>query len=273
MSTAEVRPAAANRAAGVGTTDLKLEVVVIRVSDVERAEELYGRLGRRLDGEEVGHIRAALHLIVDGIPSTSSGLCMSSPSRWFNARSTTTSSLIARRSPKLMIAVRHSGYDEQCGRVIGTVIKLAVDEQRGRPRNAGGHAIRTITLDSREQVVPAPIPFELCNVEVELTRVADEVAIRQRALAMKEQLVHAPELSLSPRRLRCPGRGKCVRVQVGQRKVTERESCAAGSEPLHSLSRAERLARVRTLVVAVHEQKRRSRRPSHMIDAVLDRSN
>jgi len=35
----------------VATTDMKLEVVVIPVSDVDRAKEFYGRLGWRLDAD------------------------------------------------------------------------------------------------------------------------------------------------------------------------------------------------------------------------------
>jgi len=51
MSTTEPH---AGRAAGdvsTGTPDLKLEVVVISVSDVDRAKEFYGRLGWRLDAD------------------------------------------------------------------------------------------------------------------------------------------------------------------------------------------------------------------------------
>jgi bleomycin resistance family protein len=37
------------RGASVARVDMKLEVVVIPVSDVDRAKEFYGRLGWRLD--------------------------------------------------------------------------------------------------------------------------------------------------------------------------------------------------------------------------------
>ncbi|MEI9985704.1 MAG: hypothetical protein WDN69_22495 [Aliidongia sp.] len=49
MSTNEVRSDDAARNAGVAGTDMKLEVVVIPVSDVERSKEFYGRIGWRLD--------------------------------------------------------------------------------------------------------------------------------------------------------------------------------------------------------------------------------
>jgi catechol 2,3-dioxygenase-like lactoylglutathione lyase family enzyme len=50
MSTKAVRSADA-RDAGVAKVDMKLEVVVIPVSDVDRAKEFYGRLGWRLDAD------------------------------------------------------------------------------------------------------------------------------------------------------------------------------------------------------------------------------
>jgi catechol 2,3-dioxygenase-like lactoylglutathione lyase family enzyme len=48
MSTNEVR---SNDATSVARVDTKLEVVVIPVSDVDRAKEFYGRLGWRLDAD------------------------------------------------------------------------------------------------------------------------------------------------------------------------------------------------------------------------------
>lgn len=47
MSTTETSPPAA--AAGAGTIDMKLEVIVIPVSDVERAKRFYEALGWRID--------------------------------------------------------------------------------------------------------------------------------------------------------------------------------------------------------------------------------
>jgi catechol 2,3-dioxygenase-like lactoylglutathione lyase family enzyme len=48
MSTDEVR---SNDATSVASVDTKLEIVVIPVSDVDRAKEFYGRLGWRLDAD------------------------------------------------------------------------------------------------------------------------------------------------------------------------------------------------------------------------------
>ena len=47
MSTNEVR----TNDAAVARIDMKFEVVVIPVSDVDRAKEFYGRLGWRLDAD------------------------------------------------------------------------------------------------------------------------------------------------------------------------------------------------------------------------------
>src|SRR3954464_13172766 len=51
MSTTEVRTDDATSVARVGRFDMKLEIVVIPVSDVDRAKEFYGRLGWRLDAD------------------------------------------------------------------------------------------------------------------------------------------------------------------------------------------------------------------------------
>ena len=51
MSTIENRASASSGTARDGSVDMKLEVVVIPVSDVDRAKEFYGRLGWRLDAE------------------------------------------------------------------------------------------------------------------------------------------------------------------------------------------------------------------------------
>jgi catechol 2,3-dioxygenase-like lactoylglutathione lyase family enzyme len=51
MSTTEVRSNDATSEASVGKVDMKLEVVAIPVSDVDRAKEFYGGLGWRLDAD------------------------------------------------------------------------------------------------------------------------------------------------------------------------------------------------------------------------------
>jgi catechol 2,3-dioxygenase-like lactoylglutathione lyase family enzyme len=49
MSTVEDRSSDDTGTAGVGSIDMRLEVVTIPVADVDRAKEFYGRLGWRLD--------------------------------------------------------------------------------------------------------------------------------------------------------------------------------------------------------------------------------
>jgi catechol 2,3-dioxygenase-like lactoylglutathione lyase family enzyme len=51
MSTKPVRANDPTRDAGVARVDMKFEIVVIPVSDVDRAKEFYGRLGWRLDAD------------------------------------------------------------------------------------------------------------------------------------------------------------------------------------------------------------------------------
>ena len=51
MSTTAIRSKDATTDARVGKVDMKLEVVTIPVSDVDRAKEFYGGLGWRLDAD------------------------------------------------------------------------------------------------------------------------------------------------------------------------------------------------------------------------------
>ncbi len=51
MSTTKVRSNDANEIASVNNIDMKFEIVVIPVSDVDRAKEFYARLGWRLDAD------------------------------------------------------------------------------------------------------------------------------------------------------------------------------------------------------------------------------
>ena len=51
MSTTEDRSNDAGGTASAGSVDMKLEVIVIPVSDVDHAKEFYGRLGWRLDAD------------------------------------------------------------------------------------------------------------------------------------------------------------------------------------------------------------------------------
>jgi len=51
MNISEVRNNDAISDASVARVDMKLEVVVIPVSDVDRAKEFYGQLGWRLDAD------------------------------------------------------------------------------------------------------------------------------------------------------------------------------------------------------------------------------
>ena len=51
MSSAEIDNQMAAEGPAAGTVDLKLEVVVIPVSDVDRAKDFYGNLGWRLDAD------------------------------------------------------------------------------------------------------------------------------------------------------------------------------------------------------------------------------
>ena len=57
MSATEERSSDAGGTANVGGVDMKLEVVTIPVSDVDRAKQFYGRLGWRLDDTPPGVVQ------------------------------------------------------------------------------------------------------------------------------------------------------------------------------------------------------------------------
>ncbi len=68
MSSAEVRSNQATADASVGQIDMKLEVVVIPVSDVNRAAEFYERLGWRKDADIVNGDSRLLQFTPPGSP-------------------------------------------------------------------------------------------------------------------------------------------------------------------------------------------------------------
>jgi len=68
MSTAEVRSDGATSGASAGKVDMKLEVVVVPVSDVDRAAEFYGQLGWRKDADVANGDSRRLQFTPSGSP-------------------------------------------------------------------------------------------------------------------------------------------------------------------------------------------------------------
>ena len=69
MSTVQSRESAA-QTAKARTVDTKLEVVVISVSDVDRAKEFYAKLGWRLDGDYSGESWRVIQFTPPGSPAS-----------------------------------------------------------------------------------------------------------------------------------------------------------------------------------------------------------
>ena len=84
MSTTEVSSHDASRTASVKNLDMKLEVIVIPVSDVDRAKEFYGSLGWRLDAD----VAAGDHFHLIQFTPPGSGLRVLG-STWHNLTSAT----------------------------------------------------------------------------------------------------------------------------------------------------------------------------------------
>ncbi|TCR70318.1 VOC family protein [Bosea sp. BK604] len=68
MSDTQVRSETADKAKGTRTNDLKLEVVSIPVSDVDRAKHFYGALGWRLDADIAGENFRVIQVTPPGSP-------------------------------------------------------------------------------------------------------------------------------------------------------------------------------------------------------------
>jgi hypothetical protein len=96
MSTNEVR----DNNAAVARVDMKLEIVVIPVSDVERAKEFYGKLGWRLDAD-YDKCAAAMPNSARQTPSRANELSISA---WVRRRSASATSAML-PSPALYRAV------------------------------------------------------------------------------------------------------------------------------------------------------------------------
>ena len=133
----------------------------------------------------------------------------------------------------------------------------------------GRSSAANVAADALEHRLAAAVCVEPRDVEPELDRIAAQVVVGERVLAVKEQLVHLPEPVLERGSLSRQRRGERVRMDLGQRKVPEREPDPLAQLRLDALDRAVRLARVRTLVVAVLDDQPRGRRTAYVIDGFL----
>jgi catechol 2,3-dioxygenase-like lactoylglutathione lyase family enzyme len=70
MTIAEQPSETATKTAPARTVDMKLEVVVIPVSDVDRAKRFYGSLGWRLDADFAGDDWRVIQFTPPGSPSS-----------------------------------------------------------------------------------------------------------------------------------------------------------------------------------------------------------
>ena len=83
--------------------------------------------------------------------------------------------------------------------------------------------------------------------------------------------MHLPEAPLQRRRLRRVCRRERVRVDLGQRIVAVGEAHVALELVLDALDFSDREARVRALVVAVHEDHGRARGAAHVVESLIER--
>src|SRR5579862_3867741 len=100
--------------------------------------------------------------------------------------------------------------------------------------------------------------FEAVEVEIEVRRVAAQVAVCERLLAVEQPVAHLPETALPRSRLRRRCGGQRVGMDLGQREVSEGETDPPLDLLLDPLDRSVRLSRVRAFVISVLEEERPS---------------
>jgi catechol 2,3-dioxygenase-like lactoylglutathione lyase family enzyme len=105
MSTTEDRSSHANGTASVGSFDTKLEVLVIPVSDVDRAKEFYGGLGWRLDADRA--VGEEFHCAAE--------VTTRLPSRIDAAAGTTFASAADLASAMVRAALAHGQHEKRIG--------------------------------------------------------------------------------------------------------------------------------------------------------------
>src|SRR5262249_16747571 len=145
------------------------------------------------------------------------------------------------------------------------------DEQgRGAPYLARRYPALDVPSNTAEYPGAAPIAVEQREVEVELAGVLSQVVVREGLLTMKEQLVHLPKPILERCRLGRGGGDERVRVDLGQRKVAEREEQAIAQSPLDPPDLPKRRSRVGALVVAVLDDETAARGAADVVDRAVE---
>ena len=118
-----------------------------------------------------------------------------------------------------------------------------VDEHGGRSVYL---ARRCPTLDvaghAQEYGSADPVSVEPRDVELELGCALPQAVVFECRLAMKEQRVHLPEAALESRSFGSSSRGEGVRMDLGQRKVPEREADLIAHPPLDAFDLSKRLS-------------------------------
>src|SRR5919204_596787 len=144
------------------------------------------------------------------------------------------------------------------GHVVGAVVMLAVDEERG----GAGHPARVgaahVLVDALGVLVVAELLVEAVDVESELQGVAPEVTRRELVLVGKQQIVHLPERALRGGRLGGLGRDLGSAMHVVQREMAPHVAQVVAERQQQLAHHDLGLAAVGALVVAVlHERHRR----------------
>ena len=148
----------------------------------------------------------------------------------------------------------------------------AVDVEGRCPVDAASHPAHEVLADARCVHVLGQLFVEALDVEPEVLRVAAEVRSREARLVFVEQVVHLPEPALGGRALGALRGLFGMRVRRRDREVPKHEPEPITQPRLNFLDDGIRRTAVRTLVVAVlDERHRRTRRSLNVVPLVADR--
>src|SRR5437867_2459661 len=135
------------------------------------------------------------------------------------------------------------------------IVPHVVDEKRRRPVHAAAHAAHEVVAHLRLVGVRRQLALEARGVEPELPGVLDQVIVLERELALEQPIVHLPELPLRAGRFGRFGGVLRVQMQLGERKVVEHKSQARAHPLLHFLHDRVGATAMRTLEVAVLDER------------------
>src|ERR1700682_1336915 len=136
-------------------------------------------------------------------------------------------------------------------------MRLSVDEETWSALHPIADSACDVRFNPRQALLFCEIGTKRVFIEADCNRMRREVLIRQRALAVKQQVVHLPELALELRRLRGEGGMQGMGMDFSQREVAKGVDEGVAQLAANLRDADQGLARVRAFIVAVDQQSHR----------------